>query len=78
MLLPVLAVTLLSSSPHYDTTHGLVAVAGFDVKLSRARISPEVRYTHWNKPSLTQGGSYGAFYSSQQNQVEMLFGLTWH
>jgi len=55
-----------------------VAVAGFDVKLSRARISPEVRYTHWNKPSLTQGGSYGAFYSSQQNQVKMLFGLTWH
>ena len=63
---------------NYDTTHGLVIEGGLGIPVSRFRIAPEIRYTRWNKPFLDAAGSHGFFYMSQQNQVEMLFGFTWH
>ncbi|MBZ5631709.1 MAG: porin family protein [Acidobacteriia bacterium] len=62
---------------NYDTTHGLVIEGGLHLPVSRLFISPELRYTRWKRPFLNAPDLPG-IYSSQQDQVEILFGLTWH
>ena len=74
----IVAVSSTKLDTNYDTTHGLVIGGGFKIPVSHFHVSPEIRYTRWNKPFLNVGGSHGFGYSSQQNQVELLFGLTWH
>ncbi len=63
---------------NYDATHGLVIEGGLNLPVSRCHIAPEIRYTRWNKQFLNVGGLHGFGYFSQQDQVEILFGLTWH
>jgi hypothetical protein len=63
---------------NYNTTHGLVIEGGFNIPASHFHISPEIRYTRWNSPFLDVQGSHGFGYFSQQDQIEILFGLTWH
>jgi hypothetical protein len=74
----IISVSSTKLDANYDTTHGLVIEGGFNLPVSRFHIAPELRYTYWNKPLLDIGGSHGFFYSSQQDQVEMLFSFTWH
>ena len=74
----IIAVSSTKLDTNYDTTHGLVIEGGFKIPVSHFHISPEIRYTRWNKPFLNVGGLHGFGYSSQQDQVEVLFGLTWH
>lgn len=74
----ITAVSSTKLDTTYDTTHGLVIAGGATVPVSRFHISPEIRYTRWNRPFLDHEGSHGFGYFSQQHQVELLFGLTWH
>ena len=74
----IISVSSTKLGTNYDTTHGLVIEGGFKLPVRLVRISPEIRYTHWNKPFLDFGGAHGFGYSSQQDEVEILVGLTWH
>jgi hypothetical protein len=74
----IIAVSSTKLDTNFDTTHGLVIEGGFKLPVSRFHIAPEIRYTRWNKSFLNLGGLHGFGYSSQQDQVEVLFGLTWH
>jgi len=74
----ITAVSSTKLDTTYDTTHGLVIEGGVTIPVSHFHISPEIRYTRWNSPFLDHQGSHGFGYFSQQDQVELLFGLTWH
>jgi hypothetical protein len=74
----IVAVSSTKLDTNYDTTHGLVIEGGFKIPVSHFHISPEIRYTRWNKRFLDHEGAHGFGYFSQQDQVEVLFGLTWH
>ena len=44
--------------------------------MRRLRISPEVRYTRWNKPALDVYSSHGFSIQSKQNQVDLMVGIS--
>jgi opacity protein-like surface antigen len=52
---------------------GFVAGAGLDIHLLFLHVSPEVRYTHWGAE---QFRSPNGGFSSDQNEVEVLLGIT--
>lgn len=58
-------------------THGLVAGGGVETFLGRIRLSPEVRYTRWNRAATDVVGSQGYYIRSEQNQVQILLGVSW-
>jgi hypothetical protein len=62
----------------WDTTHGAVGGAGFEKRIGRLRVAPEVRYIFWNKPAVEEYGSRGFTILSSQHQVDVLIGITWH
>ncbi len=63
----------------YPTTHGLVVSGGIHVDAGHLRLSPEIRYVRWNEPYLNQFGGSGSFqFTSGQNEVYVLLGLSWH
>ena len=63
---------------HYPVTHGLVVSGGLDLGPSHFRISPELRYVHWNQPFLTAVGGDGSYFlRSSQDELFVLFGLSW-
>jgi hypothetical protein len=74
----IIRVSSTKSDTTYDATHGMVIEGGVTIPVSHLHISPEIRYTRWNSPFLDHQGSHGFGYFSQQDQVELLFGLTWH
>ena len=65
-----------NSSSVWDTTHGVVGVAGIEKRIGRLRIAPEVRYTRWNKPAVDVYGSHGFSIQSTQNQVDLMVGIS--
>ena len=69
--LQVLAVTTRSDVSGTNT--GFVAGAGIELHTPLIRLSPEIRYTRWGASSITDVS--GAL-RSNQNQVEVLVGLT--
>ena len=69
--LQVLAVTTRSNVSGTNT--GFVAGAGIELHTPLIRLSPEIRYTRWGASSITDVS--GAL-RSNQNQVEVLVGLT--
>jgi len=69
--LQVLAVT--TKSDVSGTNTGFVAGAGIELHTPLIRLSPEIRYTRWGASSITDLS--GAL-RSNQNQVEVLVGLT--
>ena len=69
--LQVLAVT--NKSDVSGTNTGFVAGAGIELHTPLIRLSPEIRYTRWGAGSITDLS--GAL-RSNQNQVEVLVGLT--
>jgi hypothetical protein len=69
-------VTSTASNPaelNKNTTDGFVIGAGIDVHLLLIHISPEIRYTRWGAQHfLSSNGGL----SSNQNQAELLVGIT--
>jgi len=61
------------NQPVHNSTTGFVLGGGIDVHAPYVHVSPEIRYTHWGSPHFTSSG--GGF-SSNQNQVEVMFGIT--
>lgn len=63
----------------YSVTHGVVAAAGVDLHAGPIRLSPELRYVHWSSPFLNAQGGDGSFlFTSSQNEVFLMLGVSWH
>jgi len=74
-VLPSVVHTTTTSNPDElknGTTMGLVLGAGLDVHLAVIHISPEVRFTRWTQQHFNATN----LLSSNQNQVEVLVGIT--
>lgn len=62
----------VSSGLKNGTTSGIVLGAGLEIKALVIKISPEIRYTHWNSQAFTAA----SLLQSNQNQAEFLVGIT--
>jgi outer membrane receptor protein involved in Fe transport len=65
-------------SEHWPDSQGLVIGGGVQLALGRLRLSPGVRYTHWNNTPITGVYSNGPSWESTQNQVDILVGIQWN
>lgn len=63
--------------PDYGANHGAVAGAGVEFGRGRLHVSPEFRYTRWKNKPVSLYGSRGFSIQSNQNQAEILVGITW-
>jgi hypothetical protein len=62
----------------YSPSVGFVAGGGLQFNLGHLRLTPQVRYTRWATAPV--GGLYyslGSTYSSNQNQLDVLVGISW-
>jgi hypothetical protein len=59
----------------WETTHGVVAAAGFEKRVRPVWVAPEVRYVHWNKPAVDVYGSHGFSIQSTQDQADVMVGI---
>jgi hypothetical protein len=71
--------TFHNSAPtNWASSKGVVAGGGIQLGFGRLRISPEVRFTHWNNTPIYGQVPDGNGYSlTTQNQVEVLLGFGW-
>ena len=68
-----------SSSTNYPVTHGVVVSGGLNLNFAHLRLSPQIRYVHWNEPFLYDSGpDIFQPLASKQNEVFVLVGLSWH
>lgn len=66
------------SGTSYSVTHGVVVSGGVDLRVGHIRLSPGLRYVHWNAPFLDQEGGDGSFrYLSTKDEVFLLLGVAW-
>jgi len=66
------------SSTNYSVTHGAVVSGGVSLGAGHFRLTPEVRFVHWNAPFLSEYGGDGSFrYVSNQNEAFVLLGISW-
>jgi hypothetical protein len=63
-------------STNWQTTRGFVVGLGAQLGFGRLRVSPEIRYTQWNR-SAVSGGFGSASFQSAQNQLDVLVGVGW-
>ena len=61
----------------YPVSHGVVIGGGVQFGIGRLRLSPGVRYTHWNNTPITVVFADGPTFQSAQNQVDILLGISW-
>jgi len=61
----------------WQTSGGVVVGGGVRFGLGRLRLSPQVRYTHWNNAAAYGNYPDGPLYQSTQNQVDVLLGIGW-
>jgi len=68
-----------SGRTHVDwpTTHGVVVGGGIQFGAGRLQFAPEVRYTHWNQQAVYGSFPDGPSYGSNQNQLDILLGISW-
>jgi hypothetical protein len=59
-----------------NNSDGFVAAAGVRLGAVLVRISPEIRYTHWNNQPFAPGAFPAGGVISNQDQFELLVGLT--
>jgi hypothetical protein len=62
----------------YSPSVGFVAGGGIQFNRGHLLLAPQVRYTRW--ATVPVGGSYyslGSIYSSNQNQLDLLVGISW-
>jgi hypothetical protein len=55
----------------------LVIGGGVQFGIGRLRLSPGVRYTHWNNTPIVGTFGNGPSWESTQNQVDILVGIEW-
>jgi hypothetical protein len=68
----------LSAPITYSPSVGFVAGGGLQFNVGHLRLAPQVRYTRWaTAPVSGLYFSLGSTYSSNQNQVDVLFGISW-
>ena len=65
--------SLLTNTNVSGTNKGVVLGAGLEFNLHLIRVSPEIRYTRWGATNLAD---FGGVLRSNQNQAEVLIGLT--
>ena len=65
--------SLLTNTNVSGTNKGVVLGAGLEFNLHLVRVSPEIRYTRWGATNLAD---FGGVLRSNQNQAEVLIGLT--
>jgi hypothetical protein len=70
-------VQLSPMSEHWPSSQGLVVGGGIQFSIGRLRLSPGVRYTHWNNTPITGVYGDGPSWESTQNQVDILVGIAW-
>jgi len=67
-----------SLATNYSPSVGFIAGGGLQFNLGHLRLAPQVRYTRWATAPV---GGYddivGGTYSSNQNQVDVLVGISW-
>jgi len=63
---------------NWDSSQGIVAGGGIQLGLGRLRLSPEVRYTHWNNAAIHVYYTSGVAFQSTQDQVDLLVGIGWN
>lgn len=62
----------------YSPSVGFVAGGGVEFNPGRLRVAPQVRYTRWAAaPVDGLFYSLGSTYSSNQNQLDLLVGVSW-
>jgi hypothetical protein len=67
------------SNTNYSWTHGVVVSGGVSLGAGHLRVTPEMRYVHWNAPFLNAYGGDGSFqFVSKQDEVFVMLGLSWH
>jgi len=64
-------------SPYPSASHGIVIGGGVGLGIGRLRLSPVLRYTHWNNSPAVLIYSDGPTISLTQNQVDLLLGVSW-
>jgi hypothetical protein len=67
----------LTIGTNYPTSQGIVAGGGVQFGIGRLRLSPAVRYTHWNNTPVTVVFSDGPTFQSSQNQADIVLGISW-
>jgi hypothetical protein len=60
----------------WETTHGLVLAGGMEKPLGLLHLSPEIRYTRWNQPSVEVGGYHLLLVEGALNQLDLMVGIT--
>jgi len=60
----------------YSPSVGFVAGGGLQFNLGHLRLAPQVRYTRWATAPVV-GGFFVGSYSSNQNQLDALVGISW-
>jgi hypothetical protein len=50
---------------------------GVQFGIGRLRVSPEIRYLHWNKPAIVEVIADGPTFESAQNEVDLLVRFGW-
>ncbi len=76
-LFPTQSYQQVHYSATWQTGGGLVVGGGVRLGLGRLRLSPQVRYTHWNNAAVSGYYSDGPSYQSMQNQVDVLLSIGW-
>jgi hypothetical protein len=62
---------------NWPVSHGVVVGGGVQFGIGRLRLSPVVRYTHWNKAAIFGYYSDGPSWQSTQEQADVLLTIAW-
>jgi len=62
---------------NWSPSLGIVAGGGVQFGIGRLRLAPEVRYTYWNSTPINLSFGDGPSYASNQQQVDVLLGISW-
>jgi hypothetical protein len=67
----------MESIGYPGVSHGLVIGGGVEFRIGRLRLSPAIRYTHWDNAPAVLVFSDGPTINLTQNQVDALVGISW-
>jgi hypothetical protein len=65
------------TSTNWPVSHGLVVGGGVQFGMGRLRLSPTVRYTHWNNMAISGYYGDGPSWQSTRNQFDVLLNIGW-
>lgn len=67
----------MESMGYPGVSHGLVIGGGVEFRIGRMRLSPAIRYTHWDNAPAVLVFADGPTINLTQNQVNALVGISW-